>query len=146
MNLGAFAIIAWLESHGKGQEIEDFNGLATTAPLHAAAMAIFLFSLTGLPPFAGFFGKFYVFYALVARGGTFMVTLAIVGILNSALSLYYYARVLKAMYFDAATDEAPIALSRLHASLLAVLAAPTVALFLVWSPLLRFVDDSLRRW
>lgn len=146
MSLGAFAVVIAVAEGGVGDELAGWRGLGRRAPWAAAAMAIFLFSLTGLPPFAGFFGKFYVFYALVARGGTFMVTLAVVGILNSALSLYYYARVLKAMYFDAGADEAPIALSRLHASLLALLAAPTVALFLVWSPLSRFVDDSLRRW
>lgn len=146
MTLGAFTVVIAVAEGGVGDELAGWRGLGRRAPWAAAAMAIFLLSLTGLPPLSGFFGKFYVFYALVARGGTFMVTLAVVGILNSALSLYYYARVWKAMYLEAGDDEAPIALSPLHASLLALLAAPTVALFLVWSPLASFVDASLAQW
>jgi NADH-quinone oxidoreductase subunit N len=148
-SLGAFAVVIAVAERGIADELAAWRGLGRRAPWAAAAMAIFLFSLTGLPPFAGFFGKFYVFYALVARGGTFAVTLAVIGILNSALSLYYYARVLKAMYFDAAPDQggdAPLALAPLHSSLLALLAVPTVALFAVWAPLVRFVDGSLARW
>jgi len=146
MSLGAFAVVVALAERGVGDELADWRGLGRRAPWAAAAMAIFLFSLTGLPPFAGFFGKFYVFYALVARGGSFMVTLAVVGILNSALSLYYYARVLRAMYFEAPAVEEPLPLFGLHAAILALLAVPTVALFTVWSPLARFVDFSLRQW
>jgi NADH-quinone oxidoreductase subunit N len=147
MSLGAFAVVIAVAERGIGDELSAWRGLGRRAPWAAATMAIFLFSLTGLPPFAGFFAKFYVFYALVARGGTLMLTLAVLGILNSALSLYYYARVLKAMYFDAQqSDESPIALSPLHAGLLGLLAAPTVALFVVWSPLAGFVDRSLAQW
>jgi NADH-quinone oxidoreductase subunit N len=110
-------------------------------------MAIFMFSLTGLPPFAGFFGKFYLFYALLAKGGSLMVTVAIIGILNSAVSLYYYARVLRAMYFEAAPEGAgPLNLPGVHTGMLALMAVPTVALFVVWSPLVRWVDASLLQW
>jgi NADH-quinone oxidoreductase subunit N len=146
MNLGAFLVVIAVAEAGVGEEIGDWRGLGRRAPWAAAAMAIFLFSLTGLPPFAGFFGKFYLFYALLARGGSLMVTLAVIGILSSALSLYFYARVLKAMYFDAAPVDAPLPVARLHAATLALLAVPTVALFLVWSPLQRFVDASLGQW
>jgi NADH-quinone oxidoreductase subunit N len=146
MSLGAFAVVVAVAERGIGDELAAWQGLGRRAPWAAAAMAIFLFSLTGLPPFAGFFGKLYVFYALLARGGSFQVTLAVVGILNSALSLYYYARVLRAMYFEAPPVEEPLPLAPLHAALLAALAVPTVALFTVWSPLLRFVDVSLRQW
>jgi NADH-quinone oxidoreductase subunit N len=146
MNLGAFLVIIAVTDAGVGEEIADWRGLGRRAPWAAVAMAIFLFSLTGLPPFAGFFGKFYVFYALLARGGSLMVTLAVIGILNSAVSLYYYARVLKAMFFEAPTVDAPLPLARLHSTTLALLAVPTVTLFLVWSPLVRFVDSSLGQW
>src|SRR5262249_5619031 len=121
MSLGAFVVVIVMADAGLGEEMGDFRGLGRRAPWAAAAMAIFLFSLTGLPPFAGFFGKFYLFYALLARGGSLMVTLAVIGILNSAVSLYYYARVLKAMYFEAAPVEAPLRVSRLHATTLALL-------------------------
>jgi NADH-quinone oxidoreductase subunit N len=139
-------VVIAVAERGIGDDLGAWRGLGRRAPWAAATMAIFLFSLTGLPPFAGFFAKFYVFYALVARGGSLMITLAVVGILNSALSLYYYARVLKAMYFDAPVDDATIGLAPLHAWLLGVLAAPTVALFVVWSPLSGFVDRSLGQW
>jgi NADH-quinone oxidoreductase subunit N len=146
MGLGAFAVVIAVEELGLGDELSGYRGLGRRAPGLAAAMAIFLFSLTGIPPLAGFFGKFYIFYALLARGGTFMITLAVIGILNSALSLYFYARVLKAMYFEDAPvdDELPVA--RVHRWTLLLLALPTVALFLVWSPLQRFVDVSLTQW
>ncbi|MGZ3442750.1 MAG: NADH-quinone oxidoreductase subunit N, partial [Polyangia bacterium] len=148
MSLGAFVVVLAVAERGVGDELPAWRGLGRRAPWAAATMAIFLFSLTGLPPFAGFFAKFYVFYALVARGGTLMITLAVIGILNSALSLYYYARVLKAMYFDAPEpgDAPPLALAPLHGWLLGVLAAPSVALFVVWSPLAGFVDRSLGQW
>ena len=84
MNLGAFTVVIAVAERGIGDELAAWRGLGRRAPWAAAAMAIFLFSLTGLPPLSGFFAKFYVFYALVARGGTFMVALAVVGILNSA--------------------------------------------------------------
>jgi NADH-quinone oxidoreductase subunit N len=146
MSLGAFAVVIAIEEAGLGDELDDYRGLGRRAPWPAAAMAIFLFSLTGIPPLAGFFGKFYVFYALLAHGGSFMVTLAVIGILNAAVSLYVYARVLKAMYFEAppVDDELPVA--RVHGWTLALLAVPTVALFLVWSPLARWVDASLTQW
>jgi NADH-quinone oxidoreductase subunit N len=146
MNLGAFTVIIAVAERGIGEELAAWRGLGRRAPWAAATMAIFLLSLTGLPPLSGFFAKFYVFYALLARGGTFMIALAVVGILNSAVSLYYYARVLKTMYFEASAEEAPLALAPLHSSLLVLFAVPTVALFVVWSPLLRFVDVSLARW
>jgi NADH-quinone oxidoreductase subunit N len=148
MSLGAFVVIIAVEQAGIAPTIDGFSGLGRRAPWTAAAMAVFLFSLTGLPPLAGFFGKFYLFYALLARGGSFMVTLALVGILNSALSLYFYARVLKAMYFEPASDgnEQPLPIARVHGGLLAVLALPTLALFLCWSPLQRLVDASMSQW
>ena len=73
MNLGAFLVVIAVAEGGVGDELAAFRGLGRRAPFAAAAMAIFLFSLTGLPPLAGFFGKFYMFSALVARGGTLMV-------------------------------------------------------------------------
>jgi NADH-quinone oxidoreductase subunit N len=110
-------------------------------------MAVFLSSLTGLPPLAGFFGKFYIFYALLAKGGTLLVTIAIIGVLNSAISLFYYARVFRAMYFEAPTSEEPLVLPRVHTSIMGLMAIPTVFLFLVaWGPLEHWVNVSLSQW
>ena len=146
MSAGAFVVIIAVENVGVPATIDGFRGLGRRAPRTAAAMALFLFSLTGLPPLAGFFGKFYLFYALVARGGTFMLTLALVGILNSALSLYFYARVCKAMYFEQTEEAPPLPIAAVHGGLLAVLVLPTLTLFLFWSPLQRLVDGSMTQW
>ncbi|MDP9375641.1 MAG: NADH-quinone oxidoreductase subunit N [Chloroflexota bacterium] len=96
MNIGAFAIVVWLQAHGRGDTLDDFNGLATVAPLQAAAMTIFLLSLMGVPPLLGFYAKYYIILAAIEAGYTW---LAIVVVLLSAVSAYYYLRVVAAMYF-----------------------------------------------
>lgn len=96
MNLGAFAVIILLCRKGeRGDKIEDFTGLATTNPYSAIALLIFFLSLTGIPPTAGFVGKFYIFAAAIDAG---YIWLAVVGVLNSTVSLYYYFQVVRAMY------------------------------------------------
>jgi NADH-quinone oxidoreductase subunit N len=146
MNLGGFVVIIGLADAGVGEELLDYRGLGQRAPLAAAMMVVFLCSLTGLPPFAGFFGKVYLFYGLVARGGALNLTLALVGLINSAISLYYYARVFKAMYFEEAPSETPVAVRPLHSITMACLALPTAALFLFWTPLVSVVNASLQQW
>ncbi len=97
MNLGAFGILSFLEKEDdKNLTFEDYAGLSSQSPYLAALMAIFMFSLTGIPPFAGFFGKYYLFMAAVNAGLTW---LAILGVLMSAVSAYYYLRLVVAMYF-----------------------------------------------
>ncbi len=96
MNIGAFALIIVLG--GKGEEkvnIEDYTGLGYSHPLAAIAMCLFLFSLAGIPPTAGFMGKFYIFSAAMKEG---YIGLAIIGVINSVVSVYYYLRVTIAMY------------------------------------------------
>src|SRR6185295_11540697 len=93
MNVGAFGVVIALSEKGFGETVDDYKGLGYRAPYLGVAMAIFLFSLTGLPPTAGFAGKFLLFAALIQGGGTLNVTLALIGVINSAISLYYYARI-----------------------------------------------------
>jgi NADH-quinone oxidoreductase subunit N len=104
MKGGAFIIVAALSVAALGETLADYKGLAKRAPLMAFAMAIMLFSLAGIPPLAGFASKFVLFSAAIdasqLAGNQWMVWLAIAGILNSALSLYYYARLVKYMYVD----------------------------------------------
>lgn len=96
--LGAFAVILCLRRKGEMvEQIQDFSGLSKVHPILAASMVVFMFSMAGVPPLAGFFGKFYVFLAAVESGHMF---LAIVGVLMSAVSAYYYLRIIKLMYFD----------------------------------------------
>jgi NADH-quinone oxidoreductase subunit N len=103
MNIGAFAIVIALEKAQENDALQNrAAGIADRWPLLAAAMAIFMFSLSGIPPLAGFFGKLFVFKAAVDGGWTW---LAVVGMLNSAIGLYYYLRVTVAMYFESPGPE-----------------------------------------
>jgi NADH-quinone oxidoreductase subunit N len=97
MNTGAFLFVAMVEHWGVGRTFEDYNGLATKAPVASVAMTVFMFSLAGLPPFGGFFSKYVLFYAAVESGFWW---LAAVGAVNSALSLFYYSRVVKALWIE----------------------------------------------
>jgi NADH-quinone oxidoreductase subunit N len=97
MNTGAFLFVALVEQWGVGRTFEDYNGLATRAPVVSAAMAVFMFSLAGLPPFGGFLSKYALFYSAIQSGFWW---LAAVGAVNSALSLYYYSRVVKALWIE----------------------------------------------
>ncbi|WP_299436991.1 NADH-quinone oxidoreductase subunit NuoN [uncultured Rhodospira sp.] len=98
MNLGTFAVILAMRQQGRPLEgIKDLAGLGRTRPLVAVAMGIFMFSMAGIPPLAGFFGKFYVFMAAVDAG---LIWLAVIGVLTSVVSAFYYLRIVKVMYFD----------------------------------------------
>lgn len=103
MNIGAFAIVVALEKAQADDALQNrAAGIADRWPLLAFTMAIFMFSLSGVPPLAGFFGKFFVFKAAVDGGWAW---LAVIGMLNSAIGLYYYLRVTVAMYFESPGDE-----------------------------------------
>ncbi|MBI5473157.1 MAG: NADH-quinone oxidoreductase subunit N [Ignavibacteriae bacterium] len=98
MNVGAFGILSVLEtSERTNLTFEECSGLGSRRPMLALLMAVFMFSLTGIPPFAGFFGKYYVFAGAVQAGYTW---LAIVGVLMSVVSAYYYLRLVVLMYFS----------------------------------------------
>ena len=108
MTMGAFALISALENRedSRGIELEDFSGLGLRRPVLGFTMALFMFAMAGIPPTAGFFGKYYIFSAAIDRGLTW---LAVVGVLNSALSLYYYLRVVVYMYMrKPKADAAPV--------------------------------------
>jgi NADH-quinone oxidoreductase subunit N len=108
MVVGAFGCILCMREKGRFVEsIDDLAGLSKTQPLLAAVFAVFLFSLAGVPPLAGFFGKLYVFLAAIEAQ---LYTLAVLGVLASVVGAYYYVRIVKVMYFDdpATTFERPI--------------------------------------
>ena len=103
-NMGAFAIVTLFEDKTGSCEIADYDGLARSSPFVALSLTIFLLSLTGIPPLAGFVGKFYVFAAAIKQAGSqtglrWLYWLVGVGLLTSVFSLYYYANVIKVMYF-----------------------------------------------
>ncbi len=112
MNVGVFAVLVSMRRGGRAVEgIDDLAGLGRTDPGMALAMAVFMFSMAGIPPLAGFFSKLYVFLAAVQEG---YWTLAVIGVLTSVISTYYYLRIVKVMYFDApagAMDPRPAGLT-----------------------------------
>jgi len=98
MNVGTFAVILAMRRDGRlVEEIGDLAGLSKSHPMMALALMIFMFSMAGIPPLAGFFGKWYVFMAAVEAG---LFGLAVIGILTSVVGAYYYLRIIKIMYFD----------------------------------------------
>ncbi len=150
MNLGAFLVVI-LVAEGTGSEsILDYKGLAKRQPVAAVAFAIFLFSLTGIPPFAGFVGKWYLFYAVVERipgpGGGWYAVLALIGALNTAVSLYYYVRIVRAMFIDPAYVADPPALKpRVGYQLLLGAFSVAVLVFGIWwAPMVEWTGASLQ--
>ena len=98
MNLGVFGCIFLMKKDGKYcEDIKDLTGISKQNPLLAISFLIIMFSLAGIPPLAGFFAKFYVFMSVVESG---MYTLAIVGLLSTVISAFYYLRIVKIIYFD----------------------------------------------
>ena len=129
MNVGAFGVLSIIESaDGKLLAYNDYAGLGETKPLIAGLMALFMFSLSGIPPFAGFFGKYYVFAGAVQAGYTW---LAIVGVLMSVVSAYYYLRLVVLMYFkdQVSTMEATVPGLGLAALLLSALGLVGLGVF-----------------
>lgn len=130
VNLGAFGVIAALAKDGREPaSVADLRGLAERRPALAAAFTVFLVSLTGIPVTAGFVGKFYLFGAAVASG---WVVLAIVGVLTSVVSAYYYLRVVVAMYMEEPAGEDPWAALSPAAVLALSLSAAVTLVFGLW--------------
>ncbi len=140
-NMGAFGTIVLLRRGSvPGDRVEDFRGLAGTYPVAAAAMTVFLLSLAGIPSTAGFIGKWWLFGAAIKADQAW---LAVVAVLNSAISLYYYARIVAAMYMTAPEETRP---EPAPAGLRAALAISLV--FTVWigiypQPFIRFAQYAL---
>jgi NADH-quinone oxidoreductase subunit N len=129
------------------ESIRDYRGLSRRNPYAAITFGIFLFSLTGIPPFAGFIGKWYLFAAVLERGagagGSWYLVLAIVGALNTAVSLFYYARILQAMFLEAPYSSEPVRSPLGYRLLLGVFSA-AILVFGVWpGPLIEWTRSSL---
>ncbi|PSQ49288.1 oxidoreductase [Halobacteriales archaeon SW_6_65_15] len=140
MNTGAFLFIGLAEYWSIGRTFEDYNGLAKQAPFACVAMTVFMFSLAGLPPFGGFLSKYFLFAAAVSAGFWW---LAAVGAINSALSLYYYSRVVKAMWIEDSTREFAIESKPvgLYAAIVAA-AVVTVLLLPGFAPVWEFAQNA----
>jgi NADH-quinone oxidoreductase subunit N len=137
MNVGTFACILCMRvKEGMVEEINSLAGLSRTNPLMALALALFMFSLAGIPPLAGFFGKFYVFLAAINAG---LYVLAVIGVITSVVGAFYYLRIIKLMYFDEPTlsFETPIGMEM---RVIIGLAGVFVAFFAIYTA--PFIDGA----
>ena len=141
MNLGAFFVVMLVANKTGSEDIDSYKGLGYRSPLIGVAMVIFFISLTGLPPTAGFIGKLYLFIALLDAQ---WIWLAVVGALNSVISLYYYVRVLRNMFLrDPEKDTGPLHFSVPQIALLLVLLIPTLLLGLYFGPIVDWANASV---
>lgn len=126
MNLGAFGIISLIEGKDETNlDINSYAGLGNRKPMLAALLAILMFALAGIPPFAGFFGKYYIFIAAVKANLTW---LAILGVISSAISVYFYLRIVVLMYFK--TSDKELAFEPSQSSMLAIVLSVLVVILL----------------
>jgi NADH-quinone oxidoreductase subunit N len=141
MNIGAFAVVIMLRSEGlRGEDISDYEGLAKSHPLPSALMLIFMFSLTGIPPTAGFIGKFYVFMEAIKAG---YVSLVIIAVIFSVVSAFFYLRVVMFMYMKEPKEGVALATSAPMGFVLVVTALTTIILGVFPSYLLNFARFSI---
>jgi NADH-quinone oxidoreductase subunit N len=142
MNLGAFFVVIIVKNKTGGETFDDYRGLGWEMPMVGVAMTIFMVSLTGLPPSAGFIGKFYIFASLI-KGGNQFYWLVVAGGINSVVSLYYYFRVVKVMFLEGERSETILQPPTIMAGMLLATAIPTVILGIYWTPVADWVQNSL---
>jgi NADH-quinone oxidoreductase subunit N len=146
MNLGAFAIVAFLRNVLGSEEIADYAGLIRGTPLTGVALTVILVSLVGLPPLAGFIGKFYVFYALVDAGGWWMIALLVIAGINTAISLVYYLRVAKTVCIDAPPEgRGPVSIGLLPAAYVLIVSVPVLVYGIFPGPVLDIAREATRQ-
>jgi NADH-quinone oxidoreductase subunit N len=141
MNLGAFLVVTVIYNSDRTFEIDDYHGMFKRAPFLAFTMGVFMLSLTGIPPFAGFLGKLYIFAAVINKG---LFWFAVVGTLNAAVAAFYYMRVIKAMVIEEEnTKTTPLRVSLLNQVLLVALLIPNLILIVFWNPIDRWTASSV---
>src|SRR5215471_12084911 len=143
MNLGVFGCIIALRRRGIiGDRLEDLNGLMRKAPWLTVMMTIFLLSLGGIPPTAGFIGKFYLFAGLIETGNPWLVRLAILAVLMTAVSLYYYIRFIRAMYIESETETEPVKVATSLKAALGVAALLVILIGIYPQPLMPYLQKA----
>lgn len=140
-NLAAFLVLIVVARTVEGEEISQWNGLAQRSPFLAAAMFLALLSLAGVPPLAGFTGKFLLFTAAVNSG---LIWLAVIGALNVVVSLYYYLMIINAMYFKAAQTDAPLPINRMTRAALVACIAGMVGLGFLGEPFVQAAMAAIK--
>ena len=140
MNLGAFFIVIEIYNRTGSFDLKDYRGFRRRSPFLGYAMAIFMFSLMGIPPLAGFWGKLYVFAAAVNAD---LAWYAAVGALNSVIAVYYYARVIKTMLIDEGEDSTRFSIPWTRYILVWIMLLPTIGLMLFWNQIQQLAVNSL---
>ncbi len=141
MNLGAFLIVIEIFNRTGSFDMKDYRGLYRRSPFLTISMTIFLLSLMGIPPFAGFFGKLYVFGAAVDQN---LAWFAVVGALNSVIAVYYYARVIKTMIIETSDDRAGISIPWTSHAMVWMMLLPTVGMMLFWGSIEQLTLKSMQ--
>lgn len=139
-NIGAFAVVTAVSNDTDSDELQSYAGLSKRSPFLAAAMVLFLISLAGLPPFAGFIGKFYMFSAAIQEK---FYVLAVAAALNSAVAAFYYFKIVRMMYLVPAMQEGKVAPSPIFVVTLSVLIAGIIIIGVYPAPVLAFVKGML---
>ncbi len=141
MNIGAFFFVMLIANKLGSESLDDYQGIGYRAPVISICMVIFLVSLTGLPPTAGFLGKWSIFVALLdAR----MYWLAVIGVLNSVVSLYFYVKVFRNMYLrDVDSPKEALEFSPASVAVMVLIAIPTLLFGLYWSPIINWANNSV---
>ncbi len=141
MNLGAFLIVIEIYNRTGSFNLEDYRGFYRRSPFLTIAMSIFMLSLMGIPPFAGFLGKLFVFGAAVNNN---LAWYAVVGALNSVIAVYYYARVIKAMIIDSGEDATTVRIPWTSHVLVWIMLLPTAGLIIFWNRVQELTSASLK--
>jgi NADH-quinone oxidoreductase subunit N len=140
-NLGAFAVVIAVENRTGSANIPDFAGLIRRSPFLAVTMFVFLLSLIGIPPTGGFLGKLFVFGAAIQRQ---MILLAVVGIVNSVVSVYYYYAIMRQMFFGETGDAGPISITSPLKAVVAVNVLVVLGIALYAEPFIRLATESVQ--
>ena len=141
MNIGAFAMVIMLRSEGfQGENLEDYKGLSKSHPLASALMLVFMFALAGIPPTAGFIGKFYIFLELINAGYAY---LAVIAVVFSAISAFFYLRVVVYMYMKDPKEDVTLSTSPSMSIAIALTAMAVLIIGVFPSFLLNFVRYSI---
>lgn len=150
MNLGAFAIIAFLRNYIGSEEISDYSGMIKTRPALVICLALIFFSLVGLPPLAGFLGKFAIFASITeAYSSTtqnYLLVILVVAGINTAISLFYYLAVIKTMIMGEPTTAKPVGnleVGKIETAYVIAITAPTVLLIVCWESVAHVAQQAV---
>ncbi len=153
LNLGAFAIIAFLRNYVGSEEIEDYSGMIKSRPVLVICLALIFFSLVGLPPLSGFLGKFAIFASLAdgysTAGSSALLILLLAGGINTAISLFYYLRVIKTMVMREPNEEHHLGdrpVGRIEMAYVILVTVPTVFLIVCWQWVAGFADEAVKNF